>query len=119
MTNRASVFDMHAATYTVDIVVRFTGNGGYSYLFPGGTDVAAVSGWHEIDKNLNISIAPLTVTPPKPIVTLPYDGKFEGLGPKRTANSSAADNDAALARARSQNDLNALQQAIQGLRISQ
>ena len=78
MTNRASVFDMHAATYTVDIVVRFTGNGGYSYLFPGGTDVAAVSGWHEIDKNLNISIAPLTVTPPKPIVICPTTESSRG-----------------------------------------
>lgn len=116
MTSDPRVFDMHAATYNTDVVVRFTANGGYSYLFPSGTDVASLGGYYEVDKNLVISIAPLQAAPRQPVVTLPYGGEF---GEISIANAGAAEEGDALARARNQNDINALQQAVQGLRISQ
>ncbi len=116
MTSDPRVFDMHAATYTTDIVVRFTANGGYSYIFATGSDIASLSGYYEVDKNLVISIAPLQATTRQPVVTLPYGGEFGEIG---VANAATAPEGDALARARSQNDINALQQAIQGLRISQ
>jgi hypothetical protein len=109
---------MNGLTYTTDLTVRFSANGTYSYVFAKGSDLAGIGGWYEIQKTLTISMAPIIV-PYRPLVSLPNNPKNDGeFGPPRAA-VPGRDLDAAIERARQQNEFNFLQQSIQGIRPTQ
>jgi hypothetical protein len=71
----AGTAEIDKPTYNTDITIKFAGNGSYTYTFPGGTNLAALSGSYTVDEQLNITFAPLSATPAFTVVTLPVNGK--------------------------------------------
>ena len=61
--------------YDSDITIKFSANGSYSYVFPHGSDLASLAGSYTVDEQLNITFAPLNITPAFTVVTLPQGGK--------------------------------------------
>lgn len=64
-------------TYNTTVTIKFAANGSYTFTFPPGTDLAALSGSYTLEEQLNISMVPI---PPKPkpivVVTLPQGDNF-------------------------------------------
>jgi hypothetical protein len=59
-------------SFTAEVVIKFTGTGSWTYTFPPGTDLLTLSGYYQLDENLNITFTTKmkTVT----VVTLPIGG---------------------------------------------
>jgi hypothetical protein len=75
-------------TYSSQIVVKFTGNGNFTYTFPFGTNFAALSGNYDMDETLEITLSPATGGGgPISVQTLPQGGVFKD-GPDKVTVSS-------------------------------
>ncbi|MGJ5130980.1 hypothetical protein [Bradyrhizobium oligotrophicum] len=98
--------ELDKPTYNSDITIKFSANGGYTYAFPAGTDLAALSGSYAVDEQLNITFAPLAGAAPFTVVTLPRGGK--GFEP----NNAGPPLSEAVQQALVRTDLIAIEQAL-------
>lgn len=75
-------------TYSSQIVVKFSGNGNFTYTFPFGTNFAALSGSYDMDETLEITLSPASGGGgPISVQTLPQGGVFKD-GPDKVTVSS-------------------------------
>lgn len=73
-----SLATLDTPTYSSEIVVKFTGNGNFTYNFPLGTHFGAVSGLYDFDETLEITLSPdKGGGPPLVVQTLPVGGNFQ------------------------------------------
>ncbi|MBS0270996.1 MAG: hypothetical protein JSS54_18740, partial [Proteobacteria bacterium] len=72
----ASSLTVDKPTYNSEITITFSANGSYSFAFPPGTNLAAFGGSYSLDEQLNISMAPITDTPPLKVTTLPSSSNY-------------------------------------------
>jgi hypothetical protein len=94
--------------YDTDITIKFSGNGSYTYSFPAGTDLASLSASYTVDEQLNITFAPLNVTPSFTVLTLPRNGKG-------FVRSEILQPSTAVPEAQVRTDLSRIEQAIRKL----
>jgi hypothetical protein len=63
-------------SFSSEVVMKFSGNGSYTYTFPAGTNLATLGGFYQLDEILNVNfIAKPSEAPPIRTVTLPLNGK--------------------------------------------
>jgi hypothetical protein len=99
-------------TYNSEINIKFGANGSYTFTFPAGTNLAALSGSITVDEQLNITFAPLTASKPFHVVSLPAGG------PGFTKNNGQMGlSTTAVEAAQARTDVIQLEQAIRNLRV--
>lgn len=74
--------------YSSQMVVKFSGNGNFTYSFPFGTNFGALGGYYSVDQTLDITLTPDTSAPPLIVQTLPRGGKFQNQAPSTVVFSS-------------------------------
>ena len=72
-----SLASLNSPTYSSQIVVKFSGNGNFTYNFPFGTNFATIGGFYDVDETLDITLAPDTSGDTLLVQTLPNGGKFK------------------------------------------
>jgi hypothetical protein len=82
-----SLASLDTPTYSSEIFVKFSGNGSFTYTFPFGTALGALSGSYDMDEILEITLSPASGGGTISVQTLPKGGKFE-VGPGQVAVSS-------------------------------
>jgi hypothetical protein len=82
---------LEAPTFLAEIVVKFTGNGNFTYNFPFGTNFAAISGSYDMDDLLEITTTRDTSGPVIVVQTLPTGGVFGNRPPDRIELPSRVD----------------------------
>jgi hypothetical protein len=78
-------------TFSAQIIVKFTGNGNFTYNFPFGTDFASISGSFDMDETLEVTLARDTTSPVIVVQTLPTGGVFGDRPPDRIEPPSKVD----------------------------
>jgi hypothetical protein len=87
-TAMGSLATLDTPTYSSEILVKFSGNGNFTYTFPFGTAFAALSGSHDMDETLLITLSPDTSSGGTFVVqTLPVGGNFKD-GPDQVTVTS-------------------------------
>lgn len=82
---------LEAPTFLAQIVVKFTGNGNFTYNFPFGTNFATISGNYDMDETLEVTITRDTSGPVIVVQTLPTGGVFGSRPPDRIQPASRID----------------------------
>lgn len=59
-------------SFTAEVVIKFNGTGNWTYTFPPGTNLLSLSGYYQLDENLNITFTTKSKT--VHVVTLPVGG---------------------------------------------
>lgn len=80
-----SLASLDTPTYSSQIIVKFSGNGNFTYSFPFGTNFGAIAGFYDVDETLEITLTPITGGGVIVVQTLPKGGKFEDQPPDRVA----------------------------------
>jgi hypothetical protein len=87
-----SLATLDTPTYSSEIMVKFSGNGNFTYTFPFGTNFASISGSHDLDETLEITLSPAPGGKTIVVQTLPAGGNFTD-GPDRVVIPSRVDAD--------------------------
>jgi len=82
-----SLATFDAPTYSSEILVKFSGNGSFTYTFPFGTSFGALSGSYDMDETLDITLSPAGGGGQISVQTLPKGGMFED-GPDKVVVTS-------------------------------
>ena len=61
-------------SFTAEVLIKFNGTGSWTYTFPVGTDLLSLSGYYQLDENLNINFTAKAKTVKFDVVTLPLGG---------------------------------------------
>jgi hypothetical protein len=62
-------------SFSADVLMKFGGSAGYTYLFPAGTDLLGLSGLYTLDETLNVNFSAKTPVVHITAVTLPSNGR--------------------------------------------
>ena len=76
-----SLASFDTPTYSSQIVVKFSGNGNFTYNFPFGTNFASIAGYYNLDQTLDITMTPDDSGEKISVQTLPKGGKFTNTPP--------------------------------------
>ena len=96
--------------FNSDITIKFSATGGYSFVFPAGSEGATLFGSYALDEQLNIAMTEIAATTKTvTAVTLPVGEKFTPSDIQKYTVSTVTTS------AQSQMDLLQLQQAIQNI----
>jgi hypothetical protein len=99
-------------SFSADVWMKFSGSGGYNYMFPAGTNIAGLSGYYLLEETLNVNLSAKTPKVTIVATTLPPGGR--GLSPnhgKMVTSTVTTIQD-------TRSDLQQIQQAIQNNRLS-
>jgi hypothetical protein len=68
---------MENPSFSAQVFIKFNGAGSYTYTFPPGTDLVTLSGFFQLDENLNITFSPKPKVAAKfKAVSLPHGGEY-------------------------------------------
>ena len=95
-------------SFTAEVVIKFSGTGSWTYTFPLGTDLLTLSGYYQLDENLNITFTAKAKT--VHVVTLPVGG------PGRSDANQGRTFVSAVAIEDQQSSLQQIRQQLQNLR---
>jgi hypothetical protein len=109
------VTELDSPTYSSQITIKYSANGGYSFAFPQGSDVAGLAGSYSTDETLGITMSEIKTPKSFTVVTLPSGGTFPDPKAVRLGEAEYGAVEAAKART----ELLHLEQAIRGLRVSE
>ena len=76
-TAMGSLASLDTPTYSSQIFVKFSGNGNFTYTFPFGTALGALSGSYDLDETLLITMTQDTGGGTLVVQTLPVGGNFK------------------------------------------
>ena len=88
-----SLASFDTPTYSSEILVKFSGNGNFTYNFPFGTNFGAITGFYDVDETLDITMTPDTGGGTIYVQTLPRGGKFQDQPPDRVVLPSPVNAD--------------------------
>jgi hypothetical protein len=83
-----SLAKLDSPSYSSQVVVKFSGNGNFTYSFPFGTNFASIGGSYSVDQTLDITLSPDTSTAPIIVQTLPRGGQFKDQPPSSVVVTS-------------------------------
>jgi hypothetical protein len=83
-------------TFSSEIFVKFSGNGGVTYNFPFGTNVASLTGNYDMDETLSIALSPDSSKEVIVVQTLPTGGNFGDRPPDHVPTLTTIDSQARL-----------------------
>jgi hypothetical protein len=87
-----SLASLETPTYSSEILVKFSGNGNFTYTFPFGTNFASLSGSYDWDETLDITLSPAGGGGTIVVQTLPVGGNFKD-GPDQVTVSGRVNAD--------------------------
>jgi hypothetical protein len=73
-TTRLTASKIDNPSFTAEVFIKFNGTGSWTYTFPPGTDLLTLSGYYQLDENLNINFTAKTKVDKFNVVTLPVGG---------------------------------------------
>ncbi|MEZ0058121.1 hypothetical protein ACVII1_006265 [Bradyrhizobium elkanii] len=112
-TTRVTGASIDSPSFTAEVVIKFSGSGGWTYTLPAGTDLLSLSGYYQLDESLTITFTAKPKVDSFKVVTLPKGGK--GFG----ANSAAPLASTVSIIQEQNSSLQQIRQQLQNLRLTQ